>query len=278
VRSRRLTLPLLSACLLVAGRAEAIDPFEIQVYDATANSPGSPGLELHVNRVFSGLTTAPAPELPMNGQNHFTLEPSLGITPFWELGGYFQTTLRADGGFDYAGVKLRSKFVTPPDWHPHLRLGLNLEVSLLPTAYDRDQWGMEVRPIVAWENDRWLFAVNPIVDASLAGPDYGAGPTFEPAAMAKVKIAATIAIGVEYYAAFGPIAGILPPREQVHYIFETADLLAIDKFEFNVGVGEGLTPASNDFVGKMILGYVWERSTPGGQGLRSLPFVNRRGL
>jgi hypothetical protein len=74
---------------------------------------------------------------------------------------------------------------------------VNLEVSFLPTAYDRDQWGMEVRPIVAWEDERWLFVVNPIVDISLAGPDYGAGPTFEPAAMAKVKIAETVAVGFD---------------------------------------------------------------------------------
>src|SRR5580698_3434735 len=119
MRLRALALVLSSALVLATRSASAIDPFEIQVYDGTANSPGSPGLELHVNRVFSGLTTAPPPELPQNGQTHFTLEPSLGITPFWELGGYFQTSVRPDGTFDYAGVKLRSKFVTPRNWQPH---------------------------------------------------------------------------------------------------------------------------------------------------------------
>ena len=261
-RRTRCTLALLAVTpviVLMTRSARAVNPFEIEVYDGTANSPGSPGLELHVNRVFSGLTTAPPPELPQNGQTHFTLEPSLGVTRFWELGGYFETTLRADGTFDYAGVKLRSKFVTPGDWHPHLRLGVNLEVSLLPTAYDRDQWGMEIRPIVAWENERWLFVVNPIVDISLAGPDYGAGPTFQPAAMAKVKIAETVAVGLEYYADLGPIAGILPLSQEEHYLFEAADLLSVKGFELNVGVGEGLTAASNAFVGKMIVGYTWER-------------------
>ena len=264
-------LAVATALMLRSPPATAVDPFEIQVYDGTANSPGSPGVELHVNRVFSGLTTAPPPELPPNGQTHFTLEPSLGITTFWELGGYFETTLRADGRFDYAGVKLRSKFVTPKDWQPHLRLGLNLEVSLLPTAYDRDQWGMEVRPIIAWEDERWLFVVNPIVDISLAGPDYGAGPTFQPAAMAKVKIAETVAVGLEYYADLGPIAGILPLSQEEHYLFEAANLLSVKNFELNVGLGEGLTPASNAFVGKMILGYTWERNAPTEQATQGLP-------
>jgi hypothetical protein len=268
---RAIAVGLLPAFVLATRTARAIDPFEIQVYDGTANSPGSPGLELHVNRVFSGLTTAPPPELPQNGQTHFTLEPSLGITPFWELGGYFQMAIRADGTFDYAGVKLRSKFVTPKDWQPHLRLGLNLEVSLLPTAYDRDQWGAEIRPIVAWENERWLFVVNPIVDLSLAGPDYGAGPTFEPAAMAKVKIAETVEVGLEYYGDFGPIASPLPPRQEIHYLFEAADLISVRSFELNVGIGEGLTPASNAFVGKLIVGYTWEREPPMGQASQRRP-------
>jgi len=75
-----------------------------------------------------------------------------------------QTSLRSDGDAEYAGFKLRSQFVTPPSFHEHWRLGLNVEVSLLPETYDRDRWGSELRPIIAWENADWLFALNPIVD------------------------------------------------------------------------------------------------------------------
>src|SRR5580693_6274454 len=100
MRPRTSALPLLAAVPLATRTAAATDPFEIQVYDGTANAPGAPGLELHVNRVFSGLTTAPSPELPPNHQSHFTLEPSFGVLPFWEIGGYFETTLRGDGTFD----------------------------------------------------------------------------------------------------------------------------------------------------------------------------------
>ena len=39
-------------------RARAVDPFEIQVYDGTADAPGVPGLELHLNTVASGRTVA----------------------------------------------------------------------------------------------------------------------------------------------------------------------------------------------------------------------------
>jgi hypothetical protein len=155
--------------LLAAAPALAVDPFEIQVYDGSADAPGQAGLEVHLNR-------------PKGGPVHLTFEPSFGITAFWELGGYFQT---ADG--HYAGTKLRSKFVTPESFDPNFRFGLNLELSRIP----HEGWGGEVRPILAWENDRFLFAVNPIVSFQAA---------FEPAGMAKVKFG-IFGAGFEYYAA-----------------------------------------------------------------------------
>ena len=250
------------AIALFVRHARAIDPFEIQVYDGTANRPGALGLELHLNRVFSGVRAAIAPELPPDHQSHLTIEPSLGLSSYWEIGGYFQTALRADGTFDYAGVKFRNKFVTPEGWHPNLRLGGNVELSLLPERYDRNRWGAELRPIVAWENPLWLFAINPIFGIPLAGPDSGGGPTFEPAAMAKLKIARAVGVGVEYYGSLGPISKPDATNDQLHYIYEVVDLLCVPHFELNLGVGEGLTPASNGFVAKAIAGYSWESNAP----------------
>ena len=254
--------------------ATATDPFEIQVYDGTANAPGVPGLELHVNTVPIGLKTAPTPEYPENAQTHFTFEPSLGLTPWWELGGYFEMALRGDQAFDYAGVKLRNKFVTPPGWSPHWRLGLNIEFSLVPDTYDRGRWANELRPIVAWESSRFAFAFNPIVDSSLAGPDASAGPSFEPCISAVVKLHEIISAGIEYYANLGPFSGFLPWNEEEQYVFEVVNLLSIPHFELNAGVGEGLSDASNRLVFKTILGYAWEKdptspkAIPGGTARR----------
>jgi hypothetical protein len=245
---------VMAAAVSTALPAAAVDPFEIQVYDGTANPPGTPGLELHLNYVARGLQEATPPELASNHQAHATLEASLGITPFWELGAYLQSSLRPDGTFDFAGAKLRSKFVTPPSWNRHLRLGVNLELSLLPRAYDLSRWGGEVRPIVAWEDDRWLFAINPIVSLSLGAPDASAGPVFEPAAMAKVKFG-PIAIGIEYYASIGPISSPLPLSAQEHYLYQAIDIIQWERIEINFAVGEGLTSASNGLVIKSILGY-----------------------
>ena len=245
---------------LLARPARAVDPFEIEVYDGTANEPGVLGIELHVNANPSGRRESVAPELPPNHQSHFTFEPSLGLFPWWEIGGYLQTTLRGDGPFEYAGTKLRSKFVTPPSCKDRVRLGVNLELSLLPEHYDRDRWGMEVRSIAAYEDKRWLFAFNPIVDLALAGPDRHEGPSFQPAAMGVLKLFDVASVGVEYYGNLGPFSGFVSWREQEHYLFEVFNLLAAAHVEINAGIGEGLTAGSNSLTLKLIVGYAWERT------------------
>ena len=107
-----------------------------------------------------------------HAQTHATFEPSFGITKNWELGGYFQTALLADGALAYAGAKLRSKLVTSPDFHPHARLGINVELAKIPRIFERNRWGAELRPIAAWEDDDWLFAFNPIFAIALAGKGF----------------------------------------------------------------------------------------------------------
>lgn len=256
-RALRLFYLVATLILLAARQARAVDPFEIQVYDANINPPGAPGIELHVNSVVSGVTSSVPPELPANHQTHFTAEPSLGVTGWWELGGYLQSTLRGDGGFDYAGVKLRSKFVWPRPAANRFHFAINLEVSRLPETYDRDRWGAEIRPIVTTTaaGARLYFAINPILDLSLAGSAAAHAPSLEPAATALYTVAGLFSVGLEYYANFGPVGSWLPASQQEHYLFEVVNLSKWTRWEINLGVGEGLTEASNRFVGKMILGF-----------------------
>lgn len=201
------------AALLVPAAAAAFDPFEIQVYDGTSDAKGHGGIEVHLNR--------------HGGQTRVTLEPSYGVTRFWEIGGYLQS---ADGR--YEGVKLRTKLVAGDDVVGPFRLGVNFELSREPSG-----WGGEVRPIAAYETRRWLLVFNPIVSFPAA---------FEPAAMAKLKLG-HVGIGVEYYSSL--------PGE--HYLFEAADLVEFRNVEINVAFGQGLTARSENLLAKMILGYTF---------------------
>jgi hypothetical protein len=241
--------------------AHAQDRFEIQVYDGTADEPGVAGLELHLNDWLTGRRDRHPPEAALHGQFHATLEPSLGILPFWEIGAYVQFAARTDDGvFDWAGVKARSKWVTPPHWDRHARLGLNLEVSYVPSTYDMNRWGMELRPIVAWQNSDWLFALNPILEQALASPGAASGPLLSPA-LKVARSVGPVALGFEYFASIGPLASPMPLRAQDHEVFEVVDVTSWERFELNLGVGEGLTPASAGITVKAIFGVELETST-----------------
>jgi hypothetical protein len=64
-----------------------------------------------------------------------------------------------------------------------------------------------------------------------------------------------MSVGVEYYASFGPIGDWAAAGRQQHYLYEVVNLLRWTHLELNIGVGEGLTDASNGLTGKMIVGY-----------------------
>ena len=247
-----------AAVLFGSPPARAVDAYEIQVYDGTANAPGQAGIELHINSVASGRRTAVAPELPPHHQSHLTAEPSLGLTRWWELGAYLQAAVRASGEPDFVGVKLRSKFVWPAARPGPFRWGVNLEVGELSPRDDPHRWGAEVRPIAAYTTPqgRFAFAFTPILDFSLAGPDAEQFPSFEPALSALFVVDGLVSAGLEYYGELGPLGHPLPRAEQQHSVFQVVNVLRWRRIELNLGVGEGLTAASNRFVAKMILGFL----------------------
>ena len=236
------------------GRAAlAQDAFEIQVYDSETADPGAFGLEVHLNYVAAGETEPAGSELPSDRVAHFTLEPHIGLARWCEAGAYFQTALRPDGSFDYAGVKLRLKTRVP---HKVARglvgLALNFELSAVPRTYEATGLGGELRPIVdvAWK--RLYAAVNPILGFDFFGADAG-HPQLEPAATVLVAIVEGWAMGVEYYAALGPIDHPLPAAEQVHRLFAVATV-SYKWLGVHVGGGYGFT-AGDKWIAKAILSF-----------------------
>lgn len=239
---------------LVARDASALDRFEIQVYDGQANAPGMLSLENHVNFADRGRRSV-GPEASTNHQLHWTWEGALGVTPAWEPGPYLQSALLPDGRIRYAGMKLRTKFVTVPLWARRLRLGANFELSDVPRQFESEQWSVEVRPIASLDL-RWLrLSVNPIVGVPLAHGAYRDGPSFEPAVSVKGVLSKRVALGLEYYGDVGPILSPLRARDQSHYFYCAGDYHLGGGFDVNVGAGYGVTEASDPLTFKAIVGY-----------------------
>ena len=242
--------------LALARVAAANDAFEIQVYDPGINPPLSPGIEVHVNYVARGHTQPDYPgAVPTDQLVHVTFEPSFSITSFWELGAYLQVAVdpKGDGGQAwFAGWKLRSKFVLPEEQSGIFDLGVNLEFSDVPHRFEEGVTGAEVRPILGIRYAGFRVDANPILTWGFEGKHVGV-PDFEPCLKANWDTTLGFTIGAEYYAGLGPVDHMPRLEKQEHYVYVVFDLLD-GPFELNVGVGRGLTEASNDWTLKAIVG------------------------
>jgi hypothetical protein len=95
--------------------------------------------------------------------------------------------------------------------------------------------------------------VNPIVDIGFG--KYGEAD-FAPAVRVARRLDKDMFVGLEYYADFGKIGDFLKLPDQQHLLFAVTDF-KLGVMDVNFGVGYGLTPGSDRWVIKTILGYAF---------------------
>ena len=230
-----------AALVVVPAVAHAQDAFEIQVYDTLTAARGEAGIELHLNQHAIDGTA---------DQTHLTFEPHYGLTDWAELGGYFQTSVTSTGDMAYAGVKLRLKLRRPHRaWNDRIGLAINGEISAVPSRFEPQVWGSEIRPIIDLTAGQLYAAFNPIVTMDLRGEVAG-HPQFEPAAKLEVKLGEAVGIGAEAYGAFGPIDDL--GSEHASRLFGVVDVTG-DWWDLNIGAGYGWGDADH-VVAKLIVG------------------------
>lgn len=146
------------------------------------------------------------------------------------------------------------------------RLGLSLstELGYQKREFSTDTWTWELRPIIDKQVGPWYLSLNPTFEKSLEGEGVKQRRGFEFAPNVKVSydVTKTISAGLEYYGAPGPVRGFDPLRKQQHLVFPVIDLNLGPRWEFNAGIGFGLTPSTDSYVLKLILGYRFGGSVP----------------
>ncbi len=244
----------LIAALLVAvpALARAQGNFEIQVYPSETTAPGTTMFELHTNSALRGTTREEEGIRPTQHAVHETLEITQGWTKWFETGFYLFSSIQPDQGWEFVGTHVRPRVRAPASWDLPVGLSLSLEVGWQRREYSTDTWTVELRPIVDKQLGRWYLALNPVFGRSLKGT--GTDFEFEPAAKVSYEIDKRVSAGLEYYAGLGPVGGFDTWSRQEHLLFAVVDLDLGPQWEFNAGVGFGLTGASDGVILKMILG------------------------
>jgi hypothetical protein len=249
---------LSGAALLVALEqpAQAID--EIQVYNAAIAAVGQFTIQQHLNYIPLGLNEPPFPGgLVSNHSLNGTPEFAYGVTDWWELGLYLPFSVE-NQQFLSDSFKVRTLFVSPHADERNFFYGINLEFSNPTPKFAQTRFALEIRPIIGVRNSDWEFIINPIVDAGfgkLGELD------FAPAARLARKLAPDTYLGLEYYSDLGEIGFFPKLADQQHTLFLVTDFKA-GVFDVDFGVGYGLTPSSDRWVVKTIIGYAFP--VPGG--------------
>jgi len=251
VRQLSLALFLLP---LTALPIRAQDNYEVQVYGADLVSPLHTMVELHSNFTFEGSKTMLDGVRPDNHALHETIEITQGITSWFETGFYIFTSYRAGEGYQWVGDHIRPRVRVPEEWHWPVNVSLSTEIGYQRRSYSTDTWTWEIRPIVDKQLGAWYLAFNPAVDRSFHGLEVPKGVTFAPNVKVSYDVTKQVALGVEYYGALGSITGFDPLRDQQQAIFPAIDLNLSPNWEFNFGVGIGLTGGTDHLLVKMILG------------------------
>jgi hypothetical protein len=122
-----------------------------------------------------------------------------------------------------------------------------------PGDFDFRQ-ALALTPIFERHRGGLELSLNPSLEFALNGSDGGGPPVFEPSAKLASRVSSTVWLGVEYYAETGPIKHFDPLSEQHHLLFPTLDVRSPTGWDLNIGVGRGLTGASEHWVLKMIVG------------------------
>ena len=253
-RLTRLKRPLLiGAAVWVATQHPAHAADEIQVYNAAIAAVGQFTVQQHLNYTPLGVKEPPFPGgLVSNGAINGTPEFAYGLTDWWEVGLYLPFAIQNQTFYSNA-FKVRTLFVSPHADQRDFFYGINFEFANETPPFARTRFAMEIRPIIGGRNSEYEFIVNPIVDVGFGR----FGEThFAPAARVARKFDDDLYAGFEYYSDWGSIGDFKAFAQQEHALFAVTDF-KLGVVDVNFGVGYGLTPASDRWIVKTIIGYAF---------------------
>lgn len=232
----------------------AQDNYEIQVYSSELTKSHHTMLELHSNYTLNGTKEIQDGLYASNHAIHETLEITHGFSKWIEVGTYLFTSLGTDNRTDITGFHLRPRIAVPDEFHWPFGVSLSAETGYQNPHFFGCQWTAEIRPILDKMIKRFYFSLNPTFDKCLY-TDKENGFEFSPSVKADFEVSKKVALGLEYYASLGAVQHFEPVAQQRHQLFGAVDWDFDPDWEFNAGIGYGLTDATDRWVIKFILGY-----------------------
>ncbi len=248
-----LAATLALVCCAVGLRAQG--NYEVQVYGSDLVQKGVTMVEIHSNFTAQGTKETIEGVLPTYHAVHETLEITHGFNEWFETGFYQFTSIQSDGSWLWVGTHIRPRFAVPERYHLPVGISLSTEFGYQRPDFSLDTWTWEIRPIIDKKMGKLYWSFNPSIDKSFKGPEQPRGYAFSPNFKISYDVTKRVAAGLEYYGSYGPITGFDPLHDQLQQIIPAIDVDLGPKWEFNFGIGWGVTAATDRILIKAILGY-----------------------
>jgi hypothetical protein len=226
------------------GALAAQDPFEIHVLEYEQLQPGEFTFENHLNYVARSATPG--------AQNvfHDTYELTAGVTDDVSIGVMQLNARRPGVPLQSAGWRLVPHLYVPRSWHLPLDLGLVVEIAFENLSWNADTRSVTILPILEKHFGRLQIDLNPTFGRSLRGPDTDHGWGFGLAGRVAFEQTKRFTPSVEYYCDWGPLPAFAPFVAQMHQILPGGDIRLRKNIVWSVGIGAGITPATDRIVYK----------------------------
>jgi hypothetical protein len=233
----------------------AQDTYEIQVYPSETMPRGTAMFELHSNFTARGERSIINGVAPSYHAVHETLEITHGFNDWFEVGFYTFTATEPGESPSWIGNHIRPRFRVPATWHWPVGVSLSQEVGFQHRRFSEETWSWEIRPIVDQQVGRLYWSFNPTLGVPLK-VDSGVVKevSIEPAATVTFDASRRVNVGLEYYGSLGTFTH-LGLRNTSQSLYPVVNLDLGPAWEFNAGVGIGLTKAADPLIFKLILGY-----------------------
>jgi hypothetical protein len=244
------------ALLVCARNVHAIDFYEIQIYDTDTAPVGHLVLELHSNSATTA-TGEQAKSAMDVYQLHETIEATFGVLRWLEIGQYFCTAKFPADGYQYTGSRSKIHFGIPQTLDWPVQFGGNIELDYMRRQAEVNPLNLELRPIIGASYGDFRFVANLALEKPFSGPQTHDGFQFDPSGEVVYNLNRWMSPAVEYYGDMGPIQPLPSLENQQHFIVPALNFYFLPQLELNLGVGVGLTNASDGVFIKSIVGWTF---------------------
>ncbi len=215
-----------------------------KVDDDGLPDPGEHKVELQLDKSSRAGPAAPDTARPLN----VVADYAYGLRENWQIA--FKALLAFQGGRSRGdGLVSEVRYVAPHDEEKGGYWGVNVGLHYQTPEAEERKWEAELVPVLGYRLGRWHAMANLGLRHALSGE--GKKLMFGMATKLAYRVNGRHAAGLEYFHDVGPLAHWSPREERSEYLFLAWDG-ALKKADFNVGIGRGLTDASDRWVLKLI--------------------------